>query len=365
MTTPLKKADDDPAAVTGDIVRLAADIGCEAFLLPQGEAQREAVIDLIERLADRLGTDVRLIPRSAQAPPPAAAGPRRFVLTARDTEILRAVARYRYLRTGQIHRLLFAPAGAQMARRRLRHLASDSCRYLGKAEFVLQTEGAPYEIAYFLAPPGIRYLAELGESPPEYALERQGRVRHRFLEHALALSEFRLKLELALRALPALSLRRFVADFEVKEHMKAAAGKERFKLYYAFPSGPARRAVVYPDAMAIIAAGEEADAEQRLFFLEIDQGTESHAVIREKVFAYHLYREAGVFRKFGDFNRFRVLFQTHSEKRLRLLRETLAEVKGGELVWLAAAPAINEETILTGAVWTDIKGQQRSIAHPA
>ena len=43
MTTPLKKADDDPAAVTGDIVRLAADIGCEAFLLPQGEAQREAV----------------------------------------------------------------------------------------------------------------------------------------------------------------------------------------------------------------------------------------------------------------------------------------------------------------------------------
>ena len=70
-----------------------------------------------------------------------------------------------------------------------------------------------------------------------------------------------------------------------------------------------------------------------------------------------------MFRKFGDFNRFRVLLQTHSEKRLLLLRETLANVKGGELVWLAAAPGISEATILTGAVWKDIKGQQRSIAH--
>src|SRR5512133_2108564 len=124
-TAPLKQPAPDPAAIVADI--------------------------------KRLGEDVRFVPRST-APLPEQKTPRRFVLTARDTEILRAVARYRYLRTGQVHRLLFAPAGAQMARRRLRQLASDSCRYLGKAEFVLQTEGAPYEIAYFLAPPGIKYL---------------------------------------------------------------------------------------------------------------------------------------------------------------------------------------------------------------
>jgi hypothetical protein len=53
--------------------------------------------------------------------------------------------------------------------------------------------------------------------------------------------------------------------------------------------------------------------------------------------------------------------ETHSDKRVRLLRETLANTKGGELVWIAAAQ-INETSILTGAVWTDMQGQKRSIA---
>lgn len=349
----------DAAAARDAIAKLAAGIGCNAWLLPQQNAPREQLIDLIEQLAQRLNCSVELLP-AAEAPAPRL--PRSFTLTERDREILRAVARYRYLRTGQVCRLLFAPTSSmQMARRRLRLLASDSCRYLRRVECLVRTEGMPQESAYYLAPAGISYLTDLGDTPPEYALERQGRVRHRFLEHALALSEFRLLLELALRRLPFLTLRRFVPDFEVKEHLKATGGKERFKLYYAFPSGPPRRRVVYPDAMIVLAVGDDKEGQQRLFFVEIDRGTESHGVICDKVFAYERYLEAGIFRKFGAFPRFRVLLQTHSPRRARLLRETLASVRGGELVWIAAEPDLTPETILTGAVWTDAKDQPRSI----
>jgi hypothetical protein len=284
---------------------------------------------------------------------------RRFRLTERDREVIEALRRYRYLRTGQIHRLVFAPqAGLQMTRRRLRFLAAPEFAYLQRAEFYVHEGAIKPESAYFLGSAGLGLLTELGLPPPPYPTDRPGRVRHRFLEHALELSEFRLKLELALRPLPFLSLPRFVAEFEIKEHLQNAVSKERYKLYHAFPGGP-RRLVVFPDAMFILRQRET--TAERLYFAEIDRGTEGAQVIRDKAAAYQLYREQGIFKKFGSFPRFRVLFQAPSEKHSRQIRQALAGSKGEELFWVAAATELSPATLLTAPVWTDSAGKRRAI----
>jgi hypothetical protein len=355
LPAPLPASDAD--AAYAEIDRLAAALGSEAFLLPRAAPAAE-VISLLERIAARLDAGITLVPRSAPAAVPPS---RRFRLTDRDREVIAALVRYRYLRTGQIHRLIFAPrAGLQMTRRRLRFLSAPDFAYLQKAEFFVSNSALKPESAYFLGPNGLALLAELGLPPPDYSTDRRGRVKHRFLEHALELSEFRLKFELALKSHPFLRLHRFVAEFEVKEHMQHATTKERFKLYHLFPGGP-KGLFVYPDALFILRYEEAERSAQRLYFAEIDRDTEGTEVIRNKAAAYQLYREQNIQKKFGEFPRFRVLLQAPSAKHAAAVRRALNGCKGEELFWTAAAPDVNPETILTAPVWTDSAGKPRSI----
>lgn len=361
LERPAAEAATTEAELREEIVRLAETLGCEALLLPLNAHPAEISV-LIEQLTARLPADNDAAggdPSIATTPPPV----RRFRLTDRDREVVKALVRFRYLRTGQIHRLVFAPnAGLQMTRRRLRFLSAPEFAYLQKVDFFVSGATVRPESAFFLGPQGIALLGELGIPEPSYALDRSSRVRHRFLEHALALSEFRLQLELTLRTIPELELQRFVADFEVKEHLRNATSKERYKLYHAFPDGP-RRLVVYPDALVILR--HTATDARRLYFLEIDRGTEGSEVIRDKAAGYHLYRERDIQKKFGDLPRFRVLLLAPSPKHADRLQRMLGGCKGEELFWVAAATEIHPDTILTAPVWTDSGGQRRSIFRPS
>jgi len=72
-----------------------------------------------------------------------------FQITDRDLEILRALNRYRYMRTGQVHQLLFSENGTQQSvRRRLRALFQN--RYIARAQPYVQVGKPAPEIAYFL-----------------------------------------------------------------------------------------------------------------------------------------------------------------------------------------------------------------------
>lgn len=174
------------------------------------------------------------------------------------------------------------------------------------------------------------------------------------MEHALAISEFRLALELALQAEPEVRLHRFVHEDELKTHLRRGIHKDAYKLFHRLThprSG--REYVVHPDALIVLAAGP-APAAQRLFFLEIDRGSESlRRIVDDKVPGYRLFKNSGVFRKFGDFAGFLVLLVTNSERRAANLRQALTDVPGEADVWIAAETAISETTVLTGTVWLD------------
>ncbi len=285
-----------------------------------------------------------------------------FTLTDRDVEILAALNRYRYLRTGQIKRLVFpGNTTLQSTRRRLKYLYHH--HYVGRVvPFVRLGQDMP-ETAYYLDKAGTDFLAECGETVNAWPLAKQ--IKHQFLQHALDISEFRLQLEQAIDGNAVVSLHRFTADFEIKTHTEAAAGKHRYKLY-AEHQHPVSRAryVVYPDALIVFRGKGEFEKYQTLFFLEIDRGTEGLQRIRDKVIGYNQYLRQKVYKKFGEFESFRVLFQTTSEKRALNMREALLDLEGTDLVWITQVGQVDEGSILHGPIWMDSGRNVRSILKP-
>ncbi len=289
---------------------------------------------------------------------------RNFRLTDRDYEILKAVNRYRFLRTGQIKRLLFSDASTpQTARRRLRNLSDPGYRYLDKIEPYVQVGKGNAESAWYLDRGGEELLRAFGEPLLSYSYKNSGNVGHLFLAHALALSEFRVRLELALRNHPVVELGRLIADFEMKSHTTEAVDTKIFKLYkeVRHPNERNETYIVYPDALIILQGKGAYSKSKRLYFVEIDRGTESESHIRKKVIGYSLYLQQRVFQNFGKFEGFCVLFQTISPKRAENMRKALVGTEGSDLVWITDVQRVTEETILSKPIWTDHKGNFRAI----
>lgn len=283
----------------------------------------------------------------------------RFHLTERDLELLRAVNRYRYLRTGQIKRLVFPEnRSLQSTRRRLKYLFHNG--FLGRIAPLAEVGKAPPETAYYLDKAGIRLLEDLQE--PVLVPRKVAQVRPMFLEHALDLSEFRIHLDRALHAHPMVGLKRFISDFEVKAHLRGEVGRHRYKLYRELIHPTQKqRYVVYPDALIILQGKGRYARFQRLLFLEIDRGTEGLQAIRNKIIGYVLYQRARVFQNYGPFDDFRVLLQAPSQKRVQSIRHALTHLEGAELLWVANVADINETTLLHAPIWVDADLQPRAL----
>lgn len=285
----------------------------------------------------------------------------------RDLEILVGLNRYRYLRTGQIKRLVFPDCKSiQSCRRRLKYLFHDGL--IGRIQpFVQIGKGQP-DTAYYLEKKGAEALQR--EMPDEEIrwFRKSGQIKRLFLDHALDVSEFRLNLELSLRDHPVVELVRFVADFEMKEHIGRAVGKHRYKLYTEV-THPSNRQnyVVYPDGMFILRGKGDYAKFQRLYFVEIDRGTMSMDRIRDKVIGYHLYHQLGItretrcqsYKKYGKFEKFRVLLVTASEKRVMNIRRALVGLSGEELVWVGQKA--NYQNHLDDFMWFDSRMKEKKI----
>jgi hypothetical protein len=282
--------------------------------------------------------------------------------TERDVAILRAVNRYRYMRTGQIHRLLFSEnKSIQSARKRLKLLFHN--KYLGRIHPYLQKGNQEQngDIAYYLGSKGSLALEDLGEHVFRY--NKANQVKHHFLSHALDLSEFRLHLERAIDQTEGIHLARFIADFELKEGTVKEAGKKRYRLYDEILHPISREKItVYPDAALILEA--VGSNEKRLLFLEIDRGTEGLEIIRKKLVGYHLYAKNRVFMKYGSFDRFSVLFQTNSPKRAQNMIELVGSMICEPDILVTDYKQVNTETLLQKQIWFDKSGSQRSLIRP-
>lgn len=283
----------------------------------------------------------------------------RCKLTERDLAILLTLNRYRYLRTNQVKRLIFQHnTTLQSTRRRLRCLFHNG--YIGViTPFVKAGQGSG-ESAYYIDKAGMNLLEEYGE--PVRAFPKSGKVRHFFLNHALDLSEFHLLLELALRNHPKIRLSRFVCDYEVKSHLDGTTGNKAFALYDEVTHPVNRqRYVVHPDALIVLQGTGDLEKYQKLYFLEIDRGTERLEIVRNKVIGYNTYLQKRIFTKYGKFDDFQVLIQTNSAKRAENIRKNLTDQEGADFVWVTNVGQINEKSVLNEPVWLDHDWKLRSV----
>ncbi len=148
----------------------------------------------------------------------------------------------------------------------------------------------------------------------------------------------------------------------MKGQTAGAIGKKRYKLYDEVMH-PVTRApyVVYPDALIVLKGKGRHEDYQRLYFLEIDRGTEGLYVIKDKVIGSSLYLKQNVFAKFGKFKGFTMLLQTNSKKRAENIRHHITGVDGSELVWISDAGHANQEAIATSPIWQDHELNLRAI----
>ncbi len=282
-----------------------------------------------------------------------------FQLTERDMGIIRAVGQYRYLRSGQIHRLFFSEnKTVQSARRRLKLLFHN--KYLERIAPFVQVghKDQETELAYCLGLKGFALLEELGEIHTPYRKAKQ--VKHQYLQHAIDLSEFRLNLELAIAPLDNLEISRFTPYFEIKEARQGLYGKKRFKLYeeYIQPI-TGKKLVIYPDALIILSVPNT--NQKRLVFVEIDRGTEGLEQIRQKLLGYHHSSINKTFCKYGDFSGFLVLFQTSSPRRVKNIVQVVSDTVCDPLVLTTDHQSVTPESVLNHPVWMEASGAFRSI----
>jgi len=282
-----------------------------------------------------------------------------FCLTERDIEILKAVNRYRYMRTSQVWRLIFPDnKTTQAPTRRLKYLYHNG--FLSRIQPLMRPGQGSGEMCYHLAREGEKLLQECDEKVRHY--NKSGTAKHIFLQHALDLSEFRVNLELALKESQIARLHRFVCDFEIKEKTDSAIGKYRYKLYHECIHPLTReRFVVYPDGLIVLHGVGKYEEFQTLYFLEIDRGTESLSRIRDKVIGYELYRQNNIFKKFGEFKRFKVLLQTNSKKRAENIRKHLIGQAGEDLIWVTYVDQVEEHTIVKAPIWVTHLNEATSI----
>jgi hypothetical protein len=296
---------------------------------------------------------------------------RRFRLTDRDYAILKALNRYRYLRTGQVQRLFFQEChSVQMARRRLRNLSDPHYGYIQRIEPYIQIGHGSAETAWYLGRAGEEILRARGARLRRTPGGNSGRVKHEFLAHALAISEFRLLLELALQDVPAVDIERTIFDFELKERATKQVGVKAHVLFDEVfaPVGhedeTVSRYVVRPDLLVLLRAASARQTHRQLYFIEIDRGTENLRRIRRKVIGYGLFLRQKRHQRFAPTEGFKVLIQTTSARRAKNVIAEIARLKDEKtkkLVLVTSENEVTTETILTSDIWMTAAGQPKTL----
>lgn len=142
-------------------------------------------------------------------------------------------------------------------------------------------------------------------------------------------------------------------DSELKQHSADLIGKKRYRLFDEVhdPIGK-RKLTVHPDILFVMKAELPSGKDlKRLFLVEVDKGTEGLRVIADKLTAYHLYRREGIFKKFGAFNEFKVLFQTTSMKRAQNLAKIAHDFGDVLDIWVTDQNQVAPSSVLKEAIW--------------
>lgn len=303
------------------------------------------------------------LPRFRRASEPPA-----FRLTDDDVEIIRQVARHRFLRSTHVAALV----GRSLDRtnERLRRLFHAGYLDRPRAQLDYYPTAGSSPIAYALADRGARLLAVRDkDAPAQLEWSRKNREAGRpFIEHQLEIVDFRVALQTAADA-------RGNVEILHPDALAAAMPKASRETPDPFimqtvvsHGGVLHRVGLVPD----FAFGVRfADSSRRCFFVEIDRGTMpitrsnfSQTSFQRKMLAYlAVYASRLHERQFG-WKAFRVLTVTTDEARMRSMIEVAqslghAGALGASLFWFTTRDRICAGDSL-GAIWRD--GGERSMS---
>lgn len=245
-------------------------------------------------------------------------------LTDRDREIIRLVHRHRFLRSAQITALI--GGSKQSAVRRLYLLFHHG--YLARPRAQLEYFGRPgsQKLVYGLGNRGAKLLRGEGHNVGNLRWnEKNQDIGRIFLDHALAVSEVMVALELAARGRPGASL----IPAEQLSNGEPFAWRVRI-------NGKQTLGVVPDRVFALDLRSKEGPAERACYFLECDRGTMpiirknlTQTSMHRKFLAYHATWKNGIHKTRFGFHRFRVLIVTTSAGRMKKLIETCHKLQTG------------------------------------
>ncbi|MGE0700035.1 MAG: replication-relaxation family protein [Hyphomicrobiaceae bacterium] len=296
--------------------------------------------------------------RRSGTPPP-------FQLTARDIDILRAVARHRFLHSGHIRRLI--DGSAKNVANRLKGLFEHAYLDRPDCQYDFYRPGGGSSLAvYALADKGARLLSSLGHlamgAHVSWAHKNRS-VGRPFLEHTLAIADFAVGLAVAVAASPDTEL----ADgpdllARLPATTRDAAKPFRLSVPVTFKSE--RQSIgIEPDY--VFSLGFPAAGRRINFLVEIDRGTMpversdlAQSSMLRKFLAYGAAWRARRHSAAFGWRNFRVLVVTASPERAAHMRQVLARMSGGTgspLFWFAEREALKAGNVLTHT-WIDGAG---------
>ena len=292
---------------------------------------------------------------------------------------MHAVARYRFLSSVQINRLI--DGSAQKILRRLQLLFQH--RFLDRpvaqvAQLAHIGEFENKPIIYGLGKEGLTFLAETGLNVAE-RLEwttKSSRVAAHFLAHTIETADVMIGFELACRDSGTI---RLLDHYELLPYFPKETRDDdvpfRARATVTLkPATPRNKADtieigVVPDRLLTLVLPDRSRAN---FALELDRGTmdikskqlRGKSSFRRKLLGYwHLWEEDIHTARWG-FKAFRVLTVTTSEKRIENMIAAQKEIVGdhGSKVFLFTTPErLAQENMLTDPVWISGKGQPTAL----
>ena len=292
-------------------------------------------------------------------------------VTQRDIDILRAVARFRFLTSGHITTLL--PGSAKNMRARLKLLFEHGLLDRPECQYdTYRPGGGSAEIVYALADKGARLLAEAGHPyiADSAAWSQKNRAAGRpFLEHTLAIADF------------AVVLTADVAKRDDIELLDGPALVARFPAATRDLPKPFRLSVpVIIDGTRHVIGIEPDDAfslgfpalrQRANYLVEIDRATmpiervslAASSILRKLITYREIWRSGLHTSQFGWRN-FRVLTVTTEPERAKHMRECARRHLGptdSSLFWFTDRMTLAQVGALEHA-WTDGAGNSRSIS---
>ena len=261
--------------------------------------------------------------RRASEPPP-------ILLTERDREIIRQLARHRFLRSGHLAQLV--GGSRQQLLRRLQLLFHRGYLERPRAQLDYFHESGSQPIVYGLGRKGagvVRGRGELARQSREVAGSPVGRL---FLEHALLVSDVMVAVELACRRNGSV---RLLNGDDIPLPAETENRNEPFR--WSVQLADRTKLGVIPDRVFALEFCERPKNRNRvLYFLEADRGTmpvTRHNLARSSFFRKMLAYEAtwtqGIHQSRFGFHRFRVITVTTSAARAASLAGTCRQLSRG------------------------------------